>query len=77
MSFCDASDGGVARHLRDQIDVERVQRGLQAHARCRHRGLAASMSGSDHNYIEMFVKVLHPLWLFKPDPGGKKLLVQL
>ena len=46
--------GGVARHLRDQVDVERVERGLQAHARGRHRGLASGMAGADYDNVELF-----------------------
>src|SRR5262249_27977212 len=44
----------VARHLRDQIDIERVQRGFQPHARAGDGSLAASMPGSDHYDIEVF-----------------------
>ena len=46
--------GGIARHLRDQVDVQRVERGLQAHARGGHRGLASGMTGADHDYVELF-----------------------
>ena len=58
MSFGDAADGGIAGHLRDQIDIERVERGLQAHARGGHGGFASGVAGADHDYVEMFVKLL-------------------
>jgi hypothetical protein len=54
VSFRDAADSGVAGHLRDQIDVERVESGLQTHAGGGHRGFATGMSGADHDYIELF-----------------------
>ena len=54
VSLGDAAHGGVARHLRDQVDVERVEGGLQAHARRSHRGLASGMAGADDNDVEMF-----------------------
>ena len=52
--FGDAADGRIARHLRDQVDIERVQRGLQAHARGGHGGLASGMAGADDDYVELF-----------------------
>ena len=54
VSLGDAANGRIARHLCDQVDVERVQSGLQAHARGGHGGLAPGMAGSDHNYVELF-----------------------
>ena len=45
---------GIARHLRDQVDVQRVERGLQAHACGGHGGLASGMAGADHDYVELF-----------------------
>jgi hypothetical protein len=40
--------------LRDQVNVERVQSGLQAHTGASDGGLAASVSGSDHDDVELF-----------------------
>ena len=54
VSLGDAADGGIAGHLRDEIDVEREERGLQAHARRGHRGFAAGMTGADHNNVVGF-----------------------
>jgi len=54
MSFGNASDGGIAGHLRDQVDVERVERSPQAHACGSHGGLASGMTGADDNYVELF-----------------------
>ena len=54
MTFGDAADRRVARHLRDQVDVECEQRRLQPHARRGHRGLASGVAGADNNDIELF-----------------------
>ena len=48
----DATHGGIARHLRDEIDVEGEQRGLQPHAGSGHRSLASGMTGADDNDVE-------------------------
>ena len=45
----DAANRGVARHLRDQIQIETEQRRPQPHARCRHRRLASRVPRT-HNY---------------------------
>ena len=60
MSFGDSADGGVAGHLRDQVDVQRVEGGLQAHAGCGHGGFASGVAGADHDYVEMFGELRHP-----------------
>src|SRR5581483_5528719 len=54
MPFRDSAHGGIAGHLRDQIDVQSVERRLQAHARASDSGLAAGMTGSDDNDVELF-----------------------
>ena len=54
MSLGNAADRRIARHLRDQVDVERVESSLQAHARRGHGGLASGMAGADHDYVELF-----------------------
>jgi hypothetical protein len=53
VSFGDAAHGGVAGHLRDQIDVERVKRGLEAHACRSHGSFASGMTSADDHYIEL------------------------
>ena len=45
----DAANRGVARHLRDQIQIETEQRGPQPHPRRRHRRLAPRVPRT-HNY---------------------------
>ena len=54
MSLGDAANRRVARHLRDEIDVQRVERGLQSHACGGHGGLASGMASADDDYIELF-----------------------
>ena len=54
VSLGNATDSGIARHLRDQVDVQRVECGLQPHASGSHGGLAPGMSGTDHDYVELF-----------------------
>ena len=53
MSLRDAANGWVAGHLRDQIDVQRVERRLQPHACRGHRGLAPCVTRADHDYLEL------------------------
>ena len=59
MAFCNSTDGRITGHLRDQVNIQRVKRGLQAHARARDSGLAAGMSCSDDYDVELFGE-LHP-----------------
>src|SRR5205807_2935047 len=56
MSFGDASDGGIAGHLRNQINVQRVERGLQSHAPAGYSSLAAGMSSTDHDDVELLAE---------------------
>ena len=51
----DAADGRVTRHLRDQIDVQRIESGLQPHASGSHGGFASGMACAHHHHVEMFV----------------------
>jgi hypothetical protein len=57
--FSDATHGGVTGHLGDQIGVQGKQRGLETHAGRRHGGFTAGMTGSDHDYIELFTELRH------------------
>ena len=50
----DAAYGRIAGHLRDQVEVDRVESGLQAHARRRHRGLAPRVPRAHHHHIVFF-----------------------
>src|SRR5271170_4005360 len=54
MSLGDAANCRVARHLRNQVDIQRVERSLQPHARRSHRGLAPGMTRADHDYLVLF-----------------------
>src|SRR5215467_15861198 len=54
MSLGDPADRRIARHLRDQVDVERVQRSLQTHACGGHRSFASGMPGPHHHHVELF-----------------------
>jgi hypothetical protein len=62
----DPTHSGIAGHLRDEIDVQREKGGLQAHAGSSHRGLTSSVTGADHNDVEVFVKCLHASVARKP-----------
>src|SRR5208282_1865642 len=62
VAFGDSADGGVAGHLRDQVDVEREEGGLEAHAGGGHGSFASGVAGADYYYVEMFVE-WH--WLFR------------
>ena len=74
VAFGDPSDGGVTGHLRDQVDVECEERGLQAHAGGGHRGLASGVASADYYYIEMFVE-WHWCCAETRNRGGKILLL--
>jgi hypothetical protein len=66
------SKARVAGHLRDQVGVDRVESGFQAHARRSHRGLAPRVPRAHHHYIVSFREARNHDW--KPRPGGKNLL---
>src|SRR4029077_12753333 len=55
----DAANGGITRHLRDQINVQGIKSGLQPHTSGRQGGLASGMSSTHHHYFEMFIKRPH------------------
>jgi transcriptional antiterminator Rof (Rho-off) len=57
VSLGDAADRRIAGHLRNQVDVERVERGLQSHARRGHCRFAPGMACADHDYVELFSKL--------------------
>lgn len=67
MAFGDAADGGVAGHLRDEIDVECIESGLEAHAGGGHGRFASGVAGADNYHVEMFVEA--HLQCAKPVPG--------
>src|SRR5271170_1271496 len=54
MALGDAADGGVAGHLRDEVEVEREERRAQAHARRSDGGFAAGVSRADYYYFVLF-----------------------
>ena len=55
----DSADGGVAGHLRDQVEVHRDHGGPQTHAGAGARGFAAGMSGADDDDVVPFVHCYH------------------
>ncbi len=62
VSLGDASDGGIAGHLRDEVGVDGEQGGTQSHARGGHGGFTAGMSGSNYGDVVMFGESWHALW---------------
>ena len=56
MALRDAAYGRVARHLRDQIEIQREQRRPPTHARRGHRGLAAGMPRAHDHDVVLFDK---------------------
>ena len=54
MALGHATDGWVAAHLRDQVEVQREQRRTQPHARGRGGGLAAGMACPHDQNVELF-----------------------
>ena len=57
--FGDAADGGIAGHLRDQVQVHGDHGGAQPHARARPRGFASRVAGSDHHHVVPLVHCYH------------------
>jgi hypothetical protein len=51
-----AANSRVTAHLGNQVQIHRNQRGLQAHARCRHRGFATRVTCAYYGYIVLFGK---------------------
>ena len=54
----DAPNGGIARHLRDQIQIETEQRRPQPHPGSRHRRFAARVTRT-HNYNVVLFRKRH------------------
>jgi hypothetical protein len=54
MSLGDTAHRRIARHLGNEIDIKRVKRRLQSHARTSHGRLATGMPGSDDDNVELF-----------------------
>ncbi len=59
VSLGNAADCRIAGHLRDEVDVERVEGGLQPHAGGGHGGFAAGVSGANDDDIELFGELRH------------------
>jgi hypothetical protein len=57
-----ATDGWVAGHLRDEVEVHGDHGGLEAEARTRPGRLASRMAGAHHDDIEL---LRHPLSLYR------------
>src|ERR1700685_3169988 len=51
MALADATDGRVAAHLPQGLDVVRQKEGAPAHTRSRKRGLGAGMAAADHDHV--------------------------
>ena len=69
-----AADGWITGHLGDQINIQRVERRLQAHTGAGDSGLATGVSGSDDHDVELFGE-LHFIILQgeqKPSPQGHR-----
>jgi len=73
VSLGNAADRGIAGHLRDQIHVEREQRGAKPQARRRYRGLAAGVAGADNDYVVLFC-VLQTATLHRRKQSGFPIL---
>ena len=65
------SKARVAGHLRDQVEVDRVKSGIQAHAR-RHRGVAARVPRA-HHHIVFFREARNHDW--EPRPERQKTIL--
>jgi hypothetical protein len=54
MAFGNSSHSWVAGHLRNQINIQREERGFQAHAGAGDGRFAACVPGSNDDYVELF-----------------------
>jgi hypothetical protein len=55
MALRNPADGGIARHLCDQVGVHRIQRRCQTHPGRRVRGFTTRVAGPHYNHIVVFV----------------------
>jgi hypothetical protein len=67
MALGDTADGGVAGHLRDEVEIQREERCAQAHARGGDGGFAAGVPCADHDYFVLF-RVCHVLTPILKEP---------
>ena len=61
MALGDPAHGGIARHLRYQVHVQREQGCLQPHAGRGHGSFASSVPGADDDHIVLFSEPQHCL----------------
>ena len=60
MALADATDGRVAAHLSERLDVVCQQQGTRAHT-CRSKtGFGAGVAAADHNHVKCF-RIIHGL----------------
>src|SRR5215217_2944670 len=52
VTFRDATNGWIARHLTDEIEIQRDQAGFRAESSRRRGSFAAGVPGADYDYIE-------------------------
>ena len=61
MPLGDAAHGGVAGHLRDEIDVEGIEGGPQAHAGGGQGSFTSGVASTYHDKVELLGELLHRL----------------
>jgi hypothetical protein len=54
MALGDSTNGWVAAHLGDEVEVHGDEGGFEAHARSGHRGFAPSVTRAYHCYVVLF-----------------------
>ena len=59
VTFGDASDGGVAGHLRDEVQVHGDHGGAESHAGAGSRGFATGVAGADDHDLVAFGHCYH------------------
>src|ERR1019366_3754777 len=69
----DSSHSRIAGHLRNQVEVDGVEGGLQAHTCRGHRRLAARVPGTHHHHI-VFFRETHRHCLIGPPEGAATIL---
>jgi hypothetical protein len=68
VSFGDAADRRITRHLTDEIEVDRNESGSRTRLRRRMSRLTPCMTAADDDYVELFVEsmLLNHILRFPP-----------
>ena len=72
MAFPDSSDSRIARHLADQIEIQRQQRRVGSQPRGGGRRFAARVAGANYHHIKEFIEDHISSWQSLADTKSRK-----